>query len=251
MVFLLNDAKPHSGNEEPLFDLFTPLALRFCDRIVVFSKDQQRECKTTFHRDASVIHLVHLTHYEMYYQHHSIQRERWTILFFGTVRPNKGLEILIRAAEIARQTIPGLRVIIAGECNVFDHYRNYIETPTMFELHLGWIPDQNVGRYFLRSQCSILPYHDATQSGPLLISLSFNCPVIAADVGGLPEYLSEGKNGLLFKKDSCSDLADKIVHLLTDEVRLRDMQSNSRSLLIDRFSPSTIATDLLSVLENI
>jgi glycosyltransferase involved in cell wall biosynthesis len=96
-----------------------------------------------------------------------------------------------------------------------------------------------------------LPYHDATQSGPLLISLSFNCPVIAADVGGLPEYLSEGKNGLLFKKDSCSDLADKIVHLLTDEVRLRDMQSNSRSLLIDRFSPSTIATELLSVLENI
>lgn len=250
MVFLLNDAKPHSGNEKPLLDLLTSLALRLCDRIVVFSDDQQSECKAVLNREASVIHLVYPTHYETYYQHHSIQRERWTILFFGTVRQNKGLEILIQAAEIARRSIPGLRVIIAGKCSDFTYYRNYVETPTMFELHLKWIPDQDVGRYFLRSQCSILPYHDATQSGPLLISLAFNCPVIAADVGGLPEYLSEGRNGLLFTKNSCSGLADKIVQLLTDESTLRSMQANSRPLLINRFSPPAVANELLNVLES-
>ena len=251
LIFMMHDVMPHSGSEKPLVDMFTRLGVHLCDNIVVFSQFQKMEFQKRFSREASVVHLTHPILYEEYYQDHTIQRERWTILFFGQVRPNKGLDILIQAAEIARRQIPDLKVIVAGSCENFEAYEKFIVTSGIFELHLENVPNRDVGGYFLRSQCSVLPYLDATQSGALLVSLAFNCPVIAAEVGGLPEYLSVGENGVLFKRGNVSELAKTIVDLLLNEDRLRYMQNNARTKLIERFSPSAIAREVLAVIDGV
>lgn len=251
LVFLMHDVIPHSGSEKIVVDMFTRIGVHLCDSIIVFSEDQKKEFEKRFGRNAAAVHLTHPIYYESFYQHQTIQRERWTILFFGQVRPNKGLDILIQASEIARRRIPDLKVIIAGSCEDFASYQKLIVTPTLFELHIENVPDREVGGYFLRSQCSILPYIDATQSAVLLVSLAFNCPVIAADVGGLPEYVSVGENGLLFTKGSASALAETIVDYLLNEERIEYMQTNARTKLTERFSAAVVAKEILAVVSSI
>lgn len=251
LFFLMHDVVPHTGSEMPILNGLTRLAVQVSDSFIVFSEDQLRQLANRYGKTGFVLHLVQSTYYEEYYKGHTIEREPWTILFFGTVRANKGLELLIQAAELARDRIPFLKVIVAGACDNFQQYNKYIMTPTMYELRLQRIPDDEVGGYFLRSQCSIFPYHDATQSGPLLLSLAFSCPVIVANVGGLPEYFAEGENGLLFEKENIPELADKIVYLLNNKELLTKMQAQARIFLLDRFSPEVVAQELIDIVKKL
>jgi glycosyltransferase involved in cell wall biosynthesis len=251
LVFLIHDVVPHTGSEMPILDRLTRLAVELSDSFIVFSEDQLKLFASQYGKTAFVLHLAQSTYYEEYYKEHSIEREPWTVLFFGTVRPNKGLEVLIQAAELARDLIPTLKVIVAGESDEFRQYSKHIMTPSMYELHLRRIPDNEVGSYFLRSQCSIFPYHDATQSGPLLLSLAFNCPVIAANVGGLAEYFTDGVNGLLFEKGNVRELAETIVKLLNDRPLLTKMQDQARTVFMDRFSPQVIAQELIDIVKKL
>ena len=247
VIFVAHNVVPHSGFGNLFYELFKWLSIRIADDVLVFSKNQSHVLWNKYHIRGLMVPHPYIDFYEHFYRERKIGREPCTILFFGVIRPNKGLEILIQAAEAARNQIPNLKVIIAGECPDFSRYRGSIRTPSMFELHLERIPDEEVGMFFLRSQFLVLPYHDATQSGPLMISLGFNCPVIASNVGSFAEFIDSGETGLLFEKGNSEELAESIVFLLTHMDILKRMQEISRQRVSQNFSVSSVAHRLLDI----
>jgi len=56
----------------------------------------------------------------------------------------------------------------------------------------------------------ILPYRSATQSGILNVAYGFSKPVIVADVGGLAEFVDEGKTGFVVKPDSPDAIVESV-----------------------------------------
>jgi len=141
-------------------------------------------------------------------------RAREVALFFGFVRPYKGLLDLLHA--VAR--IPADRdfqLLVGGE--VYGDETPYRDAARDLGLgdrvifHFRYIPNEEVADFFTAANVAVLPYRSATQSGIIQIAMNFDLPVITTDVGGLPEVVRVGETGDLVPAEDPAALAAAIV----------------------------------------
>lgn len=173
------------------------------------------------------------------------------ILFFGTIRKNKGLEYLIKAEPIISTKYNDYKICIAGKFQGnFDYYNKLIQNKNRFEIIDEYIPNNQVADLFENSDIIVLPYISATQSGVLAIAFGFGNPVIATNTGSLEEYLSHGKTGLIVP--SCDEklLAEAILELLLDEEKCLRFGRNAEEVAKNKLNWKKIAKHTARVYEN-
>ncbi|MEM0265816.1 MAG: glycosyltransferase [Archaeoglobaceae archaeon] len=121
-------------------------------------------------------------------------KEKFVILFFGLIRPYKGVEYLIEAFEKLPEEILGnSRLLIVGEIwEDKDVVKKIGDSKLREKITFinRYVPDEEVSLYFSASNVLVLPYLRASQSGVAHIAMSFGLPIIATKVGGLFESLS-------------------------------------------------------------
>jgi glycosyltransferase involved in cell wall biosynthesis len=140
-----------------------------------------------------------------------------TVLFFGSIRPYKGLEYLLAGFE---QLVTGSaeaekwRLIIAGEPMEPAQYVRQIRAMIPGRLpadriidRMEFVPDNETEIYFKAADVLVLPYNEIFQSGVLFLSYAFGLPVLAADVGSFKEDIVDGKTGMIFRPRDAGDLA--------------------------------------------
>jgi len=134
-----------------------------------------------------------------------------TILFFGIIRPYKGLATLIQAAGALN---PDIHIVIAGECyGSWNPYNNLIQSsPAKSRIHVfnKYIPDSELPYIFGASDLVVLPYLNASQSGVTATAVYYNLPIIASDVGDLSATITSGVTGELVKPGTSKELARAI-----------------------------------------
>ena len=140
--------------------------------------------------------------------------KRKVLLFFGLIRPYKGLDILLEAMTHLDDSYT---LVVAGETyGSFDYCTKIIESEPFARCKKNllifnrFIPDGEVKRYFSAADVCVLPYRSATQSGISSISWSFNLPMITTPVGGLVESIGGKGTGLLTKEVSAESVAEAI-----------------------------------------
>jgi glycosyltransferase involved in cell wall biosynthesis len=130
------------------------------------------------------------------------------LLAFGFIHVDKGLNDLVRALAIARQSgrvsFDDLRLVVAGAVRprrglfrTFEirdrlHLRrilHYIRRNSLDEyiVFTGYVPDSDVEAWFRAAECVVLPYRRAEQSGVAGLADSFEVPILASTAGGLAE----------------------------------------------------------------
>jgi len=140
------------------------------------------------------------------------------LLFFGYIRKYKGLDILIEAFPKIHSDIPEARLLIVGE--FYDKPGLYLDQIKKLGIEdkvkvvNEFVPNEDVAKYYKVSDVVILPYRSATQSGILNVSYGFNKPVIVTDVGGLAEFVDEGKTGFVVKPDSPDAIVEGVKNFL-------------------------------------
>jgi glycosyltransferase involved in cell wall biosynthesis len=147
-----------------------------------------------------------------------IRGNKKAILFFGRIRPYKGLEYLIAAFQKLAQQNSDFQLIIAGRieqgCEQYwegiqKEIQNYVATGQVIP-RTEFIPDDETEVYFKAADVFVLPYKEIFQSGVLVLGYSFGLPVIVADVGSLKDDIIEGRTGFAFKPEDATDLARSI-----------------------------------------
>jgi glycosyltransferase involved in cell wall biosynthesis len=141
------------------------------------------------------------------------------LLFFGLIRPYKGLGHLIEAMPaIVKDT--GARLLVVGEF--------YEDSAPYFELagRLGvseeirfvdrYIPNEEVAAYFTAADLVALPYITATQSAIAQVAVAFDRPMVATRVGGLPEVVSEERTGFLVPPSDPEALAAAVARFFDE-----------------------------------
>lgn len=136
------------------------------------------------------------------------------VLFFGLIRPYKGLDMLLKAAIALMHSGEDLQVCIAGEpYEPWTTYQQIIDASpfsSRFALHLKFIPQDQVHTYFSASDLVCLPYKAASQSGVTAIAMHYHKPVVATNVGGLKEYFEGSPIGYLSEPDDLESLIEAI-----------------------------------------
>lgn len=124
------------------------------------------------------------------------------VLFFGFIRPYKGLDLLLEALAHT----PYLHALVAGECySDWQPYQRLIEKHQLqsrVHLHTYFIKDKNVALYFSAADLIAQPYKSATQSGISQIAYHFEKPMLVTDVGGLPEIVRHGVSGYVVRPEA-------------------------------------------------
>jgi glycosyltransferase involved in cell wall biosynthesis len=148
-----------------------------------------------------------------------IGNEELVLLFFGFIRKYKGLDILLDAMKILKDTnfmyfTPYFKLLIAGEfyedSNLYKEQINRLDISEHLILHTNFIPDSAVKNYFCAADVVVQPYRNATQSGVTPLAYHFEKPMIVTNVGGLPLLVPDGKVGFVAEPDAES-IAQKII----------------------------------------
>jgi glycosyltransferase involved in cell wall biosynthesis len=140
--------------------------------------------------------------------------DRATLLFFGLVRPYKGLEYLLRAMPLVVREVDCVLLVVGEFYEPKERYTQLID-----DLHLGdrvelidrYVKNEEVSLYFRSADVVVLPYVDATQSGVVQIAFGLAVPVITTDVGGLAEIVEDGRTGFVVASRSAEQLAAAVV----------------------------------------
>lgn len=159
--------------------------------------------------------------------HLNIKDEK-IILFFGFIREYKGLDVLLEAISLLKGKLH-LKLLVAGEFySNEEKYKKIIKDFRLEDsvfLHTDFIPTSEVKYYFSASDCVILPYKDATQSGIVQIAMNFRKPVIATNVGGLSEVIQNNKTGYIVEKENPHELADAIFKFYKENMEKEFVQN--------------------------
>lgn len=146
------------------------------------------------------------------------------LLFFGLVRPYKGLDILIDALNGLDMKSLGLRLFVVGEFYMDKQtVLSKIDTANKPFIHIRdeFVHDAEAALYMKCSDVMVLPYRTASQSGILSNALNFHLPVICSNHAGLAEQVNHGKSGLLTEPENVVELRDAIVAMLNKPHRER------------------------------
>lgn len=136
------------------------------------------------------------------------------ILFFGFIRPYKGLDLLLEAMADPRIREKGIRLLVSGE--FYTDRQPYLEAVSRLGitdiviLRTDFIPDSEVRYHLCAADLVVQPYRSATQSGVTPLSYHFERPMLVTRVGALPDMVPDGKVGVVAEPDPRS-IADGIL----------------------------------------
>ncbi len=208
---VVHNALPHE--KQPLARLLMRVLLRRMDRIITLTRGEAARCSRIAGRDERSIDVSPHPVYEHFGAAMDPAAARRTahwppegafgLLFFGLVRRYKGLDLLVGALGVLHRRRPDLPIhlMVAGEFyEEEDAYRELIAREGLTErvqIRAHYIPDGEVAVLFSAADLVVQPYRQATQSGVVQTAFQFGRPVIVSGVGGLPDMVRDGVDGVV------------------------------------------------------
>jgi len=193
---------------------------RHIDRFILHNQLQVQAFTQLHSRARDRTSVVHMGAYDIVREWIAdpVPEDRLNVLFFGRIEPYKGLEVLLEAARSVTTKVPEVRITCAGAGSGVDREElTSIAPEGTIELINRYVSTSELSRLFQRAAIVACPYIASSQSGVVLTAFGFDKPVVATDVGGLPEYIKDGQNGLLVPSNDPRRLAEALIRSLTDD----------------------------------
>lgn len=178
------------------------------------------------------------------------------LVFFARVVKVKGIEDLIKACRVVKKKFEHFTLNVIGP--ISNSYKEILgELILSFGLEknikiIGYIKNrENLYKEILKSKISVLPtYHDVG-AGTVCECMILGIPVIAYNVGGIPDLLENGKNGVLVEPHNIVQLAEEIINLLNNDELQTKYAKNAKQYAYNRFRNPQIGSKLISIYQKI
>lgn len=210
------------------------------DRILVVSPRWERWVRSTIgHREVEcVANCVPLARPEGV-------RAPARIAFVGRLTRDKGAYDLVEAAALLRARQPVVRLELAGDGDADALVRRARELGISDRVLVrGWCHPQERTRLLARATLFALPSHVEALPMSLLEAMASGCPVVASRVGGIPDVIEDGANGLLVGPGDPVALAAAIAKVLGDPELAERLGRGARQTIARRHSPAAAVEQL-------
>ena len=174
------------------------------------------------------------------------------LLFFGMIKKVKGLEILLRSLKDVIKIHPDIFLVIAGRAwkNDFSDYQRIIDKYNLHDYCLirnEYIKQQDVSLYYSSADLVVMPYTRIYQSGVLLMSMSYNIPVLVSDLPPLTEVIQDNKTGFVFKNGDNKSLSKKINQIFSELGKIDQVSKNAERLINRNYDWKEVGENLQRV----
>ena len=266
IVFTVHNVMPRHGRLRPYHRVIYRLIFCLCNHIIIHTESGKSEVMELFGVKRGKLSVIPHGDYKFFVPANrlnkdkskallGIPRECRTMLFFGAIRPNKGLDSLLYALSHIKRKVPNIKLLIVGEpCEDYSRYRSIVREENIeyciFE-KLEYVINEKIPVYFTACDLVVLPYCEVTGSGVLQIAYAFGKPVVATDLPGFRETIIDGKNGYLVSPGDTAELASRIIDILKDEQKACNMGKYSKHLSDTTYSWDSIASHTLHLYSKI
>lgn len=171
------------------------------------------------------------------------------VLFWGRVEDEKGIPELLRAFKYVSAQAPFARLTIAGEGNRMDAYKRVVRELEIDDrvTFTGWMNVADIQVLASKSAVGVFPSHVESFGLAVAEAMATGLPVIAANVGALPEIVEEGVTGTLVPAGDVTALARAIVDVLEDGAKYRQMADRAREFVRQHYSWDNTADRLIEI----
>jgi glycosyltransferase involved in cell wall biosynthesis len=222
----IHDPFPHSGENSLRKRMIRRINYFFISKKVLLNKSQKENFlkKNKINEKSVFISSLGTYDYLKLFKKSEIKHENSNmILFFGRISPYKGIEELCNAVLDLSLEIPTIQLTVAGAGDFWFDITPFQNHPN-FQFINRYITLEEMVELFENARFIVCPYRDATQSGVVLSALGLNKPVIATDIGGIPEIIENKRNGLLIKPNDLEMLKKAIKELFTNNTLLDSLE---------------------------
>lgn len=264
IILTIHDTKPFHGSPSSWFQLVgLRSALKCFDHYIVhtlYSKKVLMHQLALLERQVTVIPHGVFNYYCEMVSNESLQLtpqvvRNKRILFFGTLKPYKGLDVLLKA--FARLPVPlanETALQIVGQPKMPVESLHALAERLKIEARVFWdlrfVEEREVAIYFANSDIIVLPYRRIDQSGVLMVALAFSKPVVASRIGGFEETIDDGVHGFLVEPGDVESLTRALAHILENDDLRKQMAKAVHELASGELSWESIASKTLSVYAN-
>ncbi|MFH1231831.1 MAG: glycosyltransferase family 4 protein [Planctomycetota bacterium] len=214
-------------------------ALKWSDKVLVLTTDAKSKlCRIIRRQDAMIVPYgielkeINLINTPTKKELNILDSER-VILYVGRLSREKGISYLISAMPEIIKQLDNVKLVICGEEEGIAPNKNSLVS-LVKELKLGSqitftgkLPYQTVLKYMRLAEVLVLPSLEEDFGLVNLEAMASGLPIIASNVGGIPDVVKDGVNGFLVNPRDVQGIADKVITLLSDDkLRSRISQNN-------------------------
>ena len=171
-------------------------------------------------------------------RNYSKKKEKISILFIGWLERYKGVYEIIEAASMLKENNKYFHIYLGGDGNYMKEAKLLIKEKNLEEYIsiLGWINKKEKIKLLKESDIFILPSWNEGLPNAMIEAMSSGLASIVSAVGVIPDYIINGKNGLLIKPKCPDELVESIVKLMNNRILLETIQKNSFKFAKNNFT---------------
>jgi len=172
------------------------------------------------------------------------------IVSVGQLEKVKGIDVLIKAFSKIEHEFPDFKLIIIGDGKEKESLKNLssnlkIQNKIEFKGKLSLKETKDVMK-----NCYALVLSSLSEGLPrvLMVAMALEKPVIASNVGGIPELIKDSENGFLFEKGHSKELARKLKILLENKDLVKEMGKKGKEIIENKFSNEKYIKNYVSMI---
>ena len=224
-VLTVHDPLPHSNVTSKSDAFYRKKAFSSFKYFIILNKAQREEFIRQYKLEKCNVYNSTLGPYTYLKRYDDLcKKYKPYVLYFGRITSYKGLDYLLPAMLKVHENNEGINLVVAGRGDFGFDISDYKRLSYIHFLN-DFIPDNELVGLIKGAEFVVCPYIDATQSGVVMSSYTFNKVVVATRTGGLPEMLDEGRLGPLISPKSVDDIVNAILTLLDESSILKQYEN--------------------------
>ena len=176
------------------------------------------------------------------------------ILFFGNVVAYKGPDVLLNAFEIIKKSYPDVILLYAGRGGMQADLQKLSEEMSISDsvIFAGFVEEELKPLYYHSADIFCLPSVTLAEAFGIvnLEAMACGLPVVSSKLGGIPDVIQNGKNGIIVEPGNVEALANALLKLLEDDELQVKMSLEGKSMSED-YSWTKIAEETEKIYENL
>jgi glycosyltransferase involved in cell wall biosynthesis len=264
IIYTAHDLLPHDRDTPETRRFFRSIYAR-ADRLIVHAESIRQDMIKMFDVDPNKVYVIPHGSNGLFFAssvskqaartHLDIPLNKKVILFFGLIKPYKGLEYLLEAFEEIRTQVEDAMLLIAGRIAEENHaiYQRYAALLSQLagkdnvRCVMKYFSVVEIGHLFAAADVVVLPYVKTSQSGILFSAFAAGRPVVVTDTGGLSEAVEHGRSGFVVPPKDSKALAEASVRILKSPELLEQMGREAKRVAETKYGWDTVALKTLDV----
>jgi glycosyltransferase involved in cell wall biosynthesis len=221
--------------------LFIKYIINLSDRVIVLSSQWEDYLSQTISVKTVTLKLFNYVPSIAFCNNLAQSRENATLLFLGEIGFRKGIFDLLKVISRLAVSFPNLRLYCCGNGNLEQLVGTAKNLGIDNNIEIkGWVTGELKKELLAKSTIFVLPSYNEGLPVALLEAMAARLPIVSTFVGGIPDAVEDGLEGILIKPGDLDALEAAIRKLLLDSTLRTSMGLSARQKFEQHFTPERV-----------